>query len=244
MKPEVCGLNATASTQWAPGTTELDAGNIVPGRTLVPGVYKWSSGVLIATDLTLAGDSKAIWIFEIAQTLDIANGVHVNLIGGARPQNIFWQVAGQVTLGTTAMLNGNILGQTAIVFNNGAILHGKALAQSAVTLDASTLDSTPSGYTGSNPPAKGQTFAYPSPARKGFVNIVYKMASVGRAVIKIWNENGDLVATQADNKLADIQKTQIPVATFAPGVYLYRVFITYDSGATENLDVQKFAVAK
>ena len=61
------------------------------------------------------------------------------LIGGAKAENIFWQVAGKTTLGTTAILNGNILDQTAIVLNTGAKLTGKALAQTSVTLDAGTI---------------------------------------------------------------------------------------------------------
>src|SRR5678810_340438 len=41
----------------APGFTELFAGNLVVPHTLVPGVYKWSSGVLITPDLTLSGSA-------------------------------------------------------------------------------------------------------------------------------------------------------------------------------------------
>lgn len=227
----------------AAGVTELGAGSI-GGMTLSPGVYSWGTGVLVASDLTLSGGSGDVWIFQIAQTLDVSNGIHVNLIGGARPENIFWQVAGQVTLGTTSVLNGNVLGQTAIVLNTGATLNGKAMAQSAVTLDASKVKSSTGDYFGSNPPSRGQTFAYPSPVRKGFVNLVYKMVTEGKATIKVWNENGDLVATQEDSKLVGVQRSLIPVADFASGVYLYQVRMRYDSGATEDSDVQKFAVSK
>uniref|UniRef100_UPI00402B05E8 DUF3494 domain-containing protein n=1 Tax=Candidatus Cryosericum odellii TaxID=2290917 RepID=UPI00402B05E8 len=120
---------------------ELGAGNI-GGMTLAPGVYKWSTGVTIPTDVTLAGGANDVWIFQIAQTLDLSNGIHVNLSGGAQAANIFWQVAGQTTLGTTSVFNGNILDQTAIVLNTGATLNGRALAQTAVTLDASTVSAS------------------------------------------------------------------------------------------------------
>src|SRR5450830_427179 len=116
---------------------ELGAGNI-GGMTLAPGVYKWSSGVTIPTDVTLAGGVNDVWIFQIAQTLDLSNGIHVNLSGGAQASNIFWQVAGQTTLGTTSVFNGTILDQTAIVLNTGATWSGRLLAQTAVTLDAAT----------------------------------------------------------------------------------------------------------
>ena len=85
-----------AAGRTLPDSTELGAGNI-GGMTLAPGLYKWSSGLLIPTDVTLSGSSNSIWIFQIAQNLDVSDGVHVLLSGGAQANNIFWQVAGQTT---------------------------------------------------------------------------------------------------------------------------------------------------
>ena len=121
-----------------PTATELGAGNI-GGMTLAPGLYKWGTGVTIPTDTTLSGGANDVWIFQIGQTLNVGNGAAVILSGGAQPQNIFWQVAGQATLGTTSSVQGIILSQTAIVLKTGARLNGRALAQTAVTLDASTV---------------------------------------------------------------------------------------------------------
>lgn len=133
-----------------PTATELGAGNI-GGMTLAPGLYKWSTGVTIPTDVTLSGSVGDVWIFQIAQNLEISSGVKVLLSGGAQSRNIFWVVAGQTTLGTTAVLSGTILDQTAIVLNTGATLNGRALAQTAVTLDANTV--TLSGETVTVTPA-------------------------------------------------------------------------------------------
>jgi hypothetical protein len=122
-----------------PDHTELGAGDIT-SMTLAPGLYKWSTGVLIsAAGVTLSGGADDVWIFQIAQDLDLAAGAHVTLSGGAQASNVFWQVAGQATIGTTAVMNGVVLSQTTIVLNTGATLDGRALAQSAVTLDASTV---------------------------------------------------------------------------------------------------------
>jgi len=63
----------------------------------------------------------------------------VTLIGGALPKNVFWQVAGVVDIGTTALMQGVILAQTAINLQTGATVNGRLLAQSAVTLDAATV---------------------------------------------------------------------------------------------------------
>lgn len=121
-----------------PTATELAAGSI-GGLTLTPGLYKWGTAVTILSDLTLAGGADDVWIFQIAQTLDLASGVKVTLAGGAQAKNVFWQVGDQATLDTTSSLQGNVLSYSAIVLKTGASLDGRALAQTAVTLDASRV---------------------------------------------------------------------------------------------------------
>jgi ice-binding like protein len=129
-----------AAGRISPDVTELGAGNI-DGMTLIPGLYKWGTPVLIPTSLTLnaQGDPNAVFIFQVAQTLDVGNGAIVTLSGGAQAKNIFWQVAGQTTLGTTADFKGIILCQTAIALQTGATLEGRALAQTAVTLQMNAV---------------------------------------------------------------------------------------------------------
>jgi len=69
----------------------------------------------------------------------MASGATIHLSGGAQAKNIFWQVAGQTVLGTTSDFKGVILCKTQIVLNTGATLTGRALAQTAVTLDANAV---------------------------------------------------------------------------------------------------------
>ena len=121
-----------------PRATELGSGNI-GGKTLLPGLYKWTSGVMIPSNVTLSGGQNAVWIFQIAGNLNLWSGRKIILSGGALPKNVFWQVAGKTTIGTTAYFNGNVLCKTAIVLKTGAELHGRALAQTAVTLDADVV---------------------------------------------------------------------------------------------------------
>jgi hypothetical protein len=122
----------------APDVTELGAGNI-GGMTIAPGVYKWGTGLLIPTDVILAGNATAVWIFQIAQGLTVSSAAKVRLTGGALPKNVFWQVGGQVELGTTAHLEGVVLSQTSITLRTGASLQGRLLAQTAVGIDASAV---------------------------------------------------------------------------------------------------------
>ena len=122
----------------APSSTELDGGTL-NDKTLVAGVYKWAGALNIPTNLTLSGSSTGVWIFQVGGTLDMAAAKSVILTGGALPQNVFWQVADAVTIGANTHFEGIILGKTSITFGNHASLNGRLLAQTAVTLDATTV---------------------------------------------------------------------------------------------------------
>ena len=121
-----------------PDFTELGSGEI-GGRTLVPGLYKWGTGVSISTDVVLHGGPNDVWIFQISGDITQANGTRVTLTGGASPANVFWQTFGQTMIGTTAHFEGIVLCQTAIVVGTGASVNGRLLAQTAVTLDANAI---------------------------------------------------------------------------------------------------------
>lgn len=121
-----------------PDFNELFAGNI-GGKTLAPGLYKWTNTVTAPASFSISGSATDIWIFQIAGDLSVSNAVNVTLSGGALAKNIFWQVAGEATFGTTSHFEGIILSQTGITFRTGASLKGRALAQTAVVLDANTV---------------------------------------------------------------------------------------------------------
>ena len=121
-----------------PDFIELGAGNI-GGLTLTPGLYTWSSTLIIPTDIAIAGGPDDVWIFQVAGTLTMASAVNVTLSGGAQAKNIYWVAAGAVTLGTTSHFEGNILGATGINLQTGASMNGRMLAQTAVTLQMNTV---------------------------------------------------------------------------------------------------------
>jgi hypothetical protein len=122
----------------APDYTELGTGNI-GGMTLPPATYKWSTGVLIPTDVTLDGGPNDVWIFQIAQGITQASAAKVILTGGALSKNVFWQAFGAVALDTTAHMEGIVLSQTEITLATGATVNGRLLSQTAVTLDSNTV---------------------------------------------------------------------------------------------------------
>ncbi len=129
---ETAYTNAAGRTP--PDSIELGSGNL-GGLTIAPGLYNWSSNVTIPTALTISGSATDVWIFQIAGNVTIAAATNIILAGGALPENIFWQVAGSVTIGTTAQFKGIILGKTAVVLQNLATLDGRIFSQTAVVLD-------------------------------------------------------------------------------------------------------------
>ena len=121
-----------------PNYLNLGAGNI-GGLTLTRGLYKWGTGVTIPTAITISGGPNAIFIFQISGTLKMSSGVIVTLTGGAQAKNIYWQTTGAVTLGTNSHFEGNVLSKTGINLKTGASVNGRLLAQTAVSLQMSTV---------------------------------------------------------------------------------------------------------
>lgn len=121
-----------------PKYLNLGAGNI-GGLTLKPGLYKWTSNVVIPTNITISGGANDVFIFQVDGTLNVSTGVKVFVKGGALAKNIIWQTAGATTLGTYSHFEGIILGQTGINVLTQASVNGRLLAQTAVVLQQATV---------------------------------------------------------------------------------------------------------
>jgi len=122
----------------SPDFVELNEGGI-GGKTLTPGVYNWTNTVLVPTNLTISGGANDVWVMQIAGNLTVSPDAVITLTGGAQAKNIFWQVAGEVTIGTGAHFEGIILSKTGITLATDAVLNGRALAQTAVVLDKNVV---------------------------------------------------------------------------------------------------------
>jgi len=133
----------------AAGRTATDivllSGNI-SGLTLTPGLYKSSGSLQISSgDLTFdaKGNADAVFIIQIASTLNTTSGRQVILSGSAKAANIFWQVGTSATLGTTSVFKGNILADQSISLNTGAVVEGRLLARIAEVTLASNVVAIP-----------------------------------------------------------------------------------------------------
>ncbi len=109
-------------------------------KTLLPGIYHWTSDLVVSEDFTLQGTDKDIWIFKIDQDLKVMANTHLKLIGGAKAYNIFWQVAGSANFEENILFSGTILAQQFIDMKKNCILHGRAFAKNGyVNLDRDTI---------------------------------------------------------------------------------------------------------
>lgn len=121
-----------------PDFLNLGAGDI-GGKTLTPGLYKWTTALNIPTDITISGSPTDVFIFQVAGTLKLSSAVRMTLTGGVQAKNIYWVVSDAVTCGTTSHFEGNILGMTGINLQTGATINGRMLAQTAVTLQMNSV---------------------------------------------------------------------------------------------------------
>ena len=136
----------TAAYNDAAGRTSTDivllSGNI-GGLTLTPGLYKSSGSLEVSSgNLTFdaMGNSSAVFIIQIASTLNTTSGREVILSGGALASNIFWQVGTSATIGTTSKFKGIIMADQSISLNTGATVNGRLLARiGEVTLEGNTI---------------------------------------------------------------------------------------------------------
>jgi hypothetical protein len=150
--------DANTAYNYLAGTpvTQVLTGQDLGGKTLMSGVYFFSSSAQLTGTLTLdaQGNANALFIFEIASTLTTASNSAVNVINGGANNGIFWQVGSSATLGTGTAFEGNIIALTSITLNSGSVIScGRALAlNGAVTMDTNTISTncTSAGYSQPN----------------------------------------------------------------------------------------------
>ena len=75
-------------------------------------------------------------------------------------------------------------------------------------------------------------------------NFAFNMREAGVAEVIVYNERGNRAAEEKLAFPAGPGLLTIPLQRFAPGVYLYRTRLSYNSGNSEASKIVKFLVAK
>ena len=124
--------------------TEDLSGQDLGNRTLMPGVYTFSSSAQLTGTLTLDGlNSTTPFVFIINSGLTTAADSAITLIHGALGSNVYFVVGSSATLGARTAFAGRILAQQTITLGADANINcGGALAETgSVTLDTNFISS-------------------------------------------------------------------------------------------------------
>jgi hypothetical protein len=120
-------------------TTRNDLGNgAIGGKTLTTGVH-FGADISLSSDVTFSGSATDIFIVQTTGNMSLAGSTKVLLAGNAKAENIFWQVAGHVTVGPGAQLEGILLVKTDVLFETGSSLNGRVFAQTACNLQSASI---------------------------------------------------------------------------------------------------------
>ncbi len=114
--------------------TGIDLGSL----SLGPGVRNFDTTAQLTGTLTLdaGGNSAARFDFLIGTTLTSAAASSINLINGARADNVYWRIGTSSTLGAGTVFSGSLLADQSITLNAGASVSGRLFAINGTT----TLD--------------------------------------------------------------------------------------------------------
>jgi hypothetical protein len=129
-----------------------------------------------------------------------------------------------------------------VVDGSGKIFVSEDAGAAMTVLQGCATETPTPSYSGANPPASGDFFIYPSPARGSQATVSYNMAQPGQVDLRVWNEKAELVTQVTDSKSSGVQVTPFSIAGFASGVYYYSLTLTYGSGQVQKLGPQKFAI--
>jgi hypothetical protein len=92
-------------------------------------------------------------------------------------------------------------------------------------------------------PGNGRTWPYPVPAR-GVVYFGVELGADASVRAEVLNARGRLVTVLSGTLSAGSGRLTLNLRGFAPGVYYYKLKISYADGRVENLPVRSFVVRR
>ena len=114
----------------APAISAAMGGLVANPQVLPPARYRFGGAVSVNNVLVLDGQNNpnAVFVFQVNGALTSGASAQVQLINGATPNHILWQVNGAAAFAALTQFAGIIVADGAISFGDGAQLQGKALS--------------------------------------------------------------------------------------------------------------------
>jgi hypothetical protein len=121
-------------------TTTLNLlSGLIGGATMNAGVYTFDTDVKFDSQIFLSGNQCDVIIIQTTGNVVVGSDVSVILQGGLKAENIFWQVAGEVIVGTNSHMEGTLISKTGVTLKTGSSLNGRILAQTNAVLQMATV---------------------------------------------------------------------------------------------------------
>jgi hypothetical protein len=121
-----------------PARTDPGANGEIGDMTLTHGVYTFGTDITISDDVAFQGGANDVFIIKTTGNILQEKDTKM-ILGDVQAKNIFWQVAGQVTVGESSEMKGILLVKEAVTFVSDSSLEGRVLAQTRCNLVHATI---------------------------------------------------------------------------------------------------------
>src|ERR1035437_5531564 len=140
-------IDASAASVYFLGltpATPIAGPGVLDAKTFTPGTYSSASTINLGVGQTVTldggGNQNAIFVFQAGSSINFDVNSVVKLQNGANARNVVWVAVAGITLGTSALVNGDLIGGTTVALGTGATLNGRAISlTAAVTLLGNTI---------------------------------------------------------------------------------------------------------
>jgi hypothetical protein len=124
--------------------TPIAGPGVLDGKTFTPGNYSSASTMTLNVGQTVTldggGNQNAVFVFQAGTSITFGVGSTVKLQNGANARNIVWVAGSAITLGSSAVVNGNLIAEATVALGTSATLNGRAISlTAAVTLLGNTI---------------------------------------------------------------------------------------------------------
>jgi hypothetical protein len=137
-------LAADMTDSWETAMVPQDNANEIltteiGGSTFTPGTWH-ATNITAAAGATITldgqGNPNSVFRFQTDTNMDVSAGVTINLINGAKAENIRWTIGSALTVAAGTVWEGSVLAGSDVTFAADTSIGGSVLALNAITFAA------------------------------------------------------------------------------------------------------------